>query len=98
MSGAVRKVLVVGGGIGGLSATLALRGQGIAVDVVEINPKWDVYGVGIIQPANSLRAMAALGLADRCVELGFPFEGSRFHDRDGNVLMDIPFERLAGPQ
>jgi len=93
----VSKVLVVGGGIAGLSATLALRRAGIDVDVVEVNPRWDVYGVGIIQPANSLRAMAALGLADACVERGFAFEGSRFHDREGNVLMDIPFERLAGP-
>ena len=55
MSAAAR-VLVVGGGIGGLSATIALRNRGVAVDVVESNPKWDVYGVGILQPGNAIRA------------------------------------------
>ena len=33
------KVLVVGGGIGGLSTTLALRRQGFTVDVVERDPE-----------------------------------------------------------
>ena len=46
----VERVLVVGGGIGGLCSTIALRRAGIEVDLVEKNPAWDVYGVGIIQP------------------------------------------------
>jgi 2-polyprenyl-6-methoxyphenol hydroxylase-like FAD-dependent oxidoreductase len=88
---------VVGGGIGGLSTTVALRRSGIAdVDVVEINPRWDVYGVGIIQPGNAIRAMAELGLAEQCVAQGHAMEGSRSHDRDGNIVADIDFERPAG--
>ena len=50
-------VLVVGGGIGGLAAAMALRRPGLDVDVVEKEPAWDVYGVGIIQPGNALRAL-----------------------------------------
>jgi 2-polyprenyl-6-methoxyphenol hydroxylase-like FAD-dependent oxidoreductase len=92
----VRKVLVVGGGIGGLSATIGLRRAGVAVDVVEVNPKWDVYGVGIIQPGNAIRAMDALGLADRCIAEGFPMTGSRMHDRDGNLLAAMDFHRPPG--
>ena len=61
---AVQKVLVVGGGIGGLSAAIAMRERGIDVDVVEINPRWVVYGVGIIQPGYSIRALGAIVLAD----------------------------------
>ncbi len=95
---AVRKVLVVGGGIGGLSAAIALRKRGVEVDVVEINPRWDVYGVGIIQPSNQIRALAAIGLGKKCVEQGYPFEGSRFFDSQGNLLADVPFERIAGPE
>ena len=66
----VRHVLIVGGGIGGLSTAIALRRAGFDVDVVEKNPAWDVYGVGIIQPGNALRALNELGLAERAVARG----------------------------
>jgi 2-polyprenyl-6-methoxyphenol hydroxylase-like FAD-dependent oxidoreductase len=71
------KVLVIGGGIGGLSTTLALRRQGVDVDVVERDPEWGVYGVGIIQPGNALRALDSLGLAEACVDAGHPIRGDR---------------------
>jgi 2-polyprenyl-6-methoxyphenol hydroxylase-like FAD-dependent oxidoreductase len=92
------RVLVVGGGIGGLSAAIALRQRGVDVDVVEINPKWDVYGVGIIQPANAIRALDALGLAERAVAEGFAMKGSRFHDSQGNLLGEVPALDLLGPK
>ena len=95
---AVEKVLVVGGGIGGLSAAIAMRERGIDVDVVEVNPKWDVYGVGIIQPGNSIRALGAIGLADKAIEEGYPFEGGRFFDAQGNLMADVPMHRVAGPE
>src|SRR3954467_1555591 len=82
----IEKVLVVGGGIGGLSTTIALRRIGVEVDVVEKNPKWDVYGVGIIQPPNALRALHAIGLAERCLEAGHPIMGGRNHLADGTLL------------
>ena len=78
----VERILVVGGGIGGLSAAIALRRAGVDVDVVEINPEWYVYGVGIIQPGNALRALDELGLARDAVAQGLPMfgDGSRFGD------------------
>jgi 2-polyprenyl-6-methoxyphenol hydroxylase-like FAD-dependent oxidoreductase len=92
------RVLVVGGGIGGLSAAIALRSRGVDVDVVEINPKWDVYGVGIIQPANAIRALDELGLAEQAVEQGFAMKGSRFHTKDGHLLGEVPALDLLGPK
>jgi 2-polyprenyl-6-methoxyphenol hydroxylase-like FAD-dependent oxidoreductase len=94
---AVERVLVVGGGIGGLTAGVALRQAGIAVDLVEIQPKFSVYGVGIIQPNNTLRALDKIGLARRCVELGAPFPGWRVHDAAGNFIMDAPNATTAAP-
>jgi len=92
------RVLVVGGGIGGLSATIALRLRGVEVDVVEINPRWDVYGVGIIQPANAIRALDALGLAEQAVAQGYAMKGSRFFDSQGNLLGEVPALELLGPR
>jgi len=84
----IHKALVVGGGIGGLTTAIALRGIGVDVDLVEKNPRWDVYGVGIIQPPNALRALDALGLAEACVAAGHPILGGRNHLADGTVVAD----------
>jgi 2-polyprenyl-6-methoxyphenol hydroxylase-like FAD-dependent oxidoreductase len=79
------RVLVIGGGIGGLCTTLALRRQGFQVDVVEHDPAWGVYGVGIIQPGNALRALDSLDLADACVEAGHRIVGDRTWLADGET-------------
>src|SRR3954454_9077282 len=89
----ISKVLVVGGGIGGLCTAIALRRRDVAVHVVEVNPAWDVYGVGIIQPGNALRALGQLGLAGACLAEGFGFPGHQQFDREGNPLgppVDFP--------
>src|ERR1700685_3646052 len=91
------RVLVVGGGIGGLSATIALRDRGVAVDVVELNPKWDVYGVGILQPGNAIRALDALGLADQAIAAGFALDGVGFLLADGRFLAANEHPRVLGP-
>ena len=89
--GDIEKVLVVGGGIGGLSTTVALRRAGVEVDVVEKNPKWDVYGVGIIQPPNALAALHAIGLAEQCIEQGHPIMGGRNYMGDGTLVGENDF-------
>ena len=61
----INNVLIVGGGIGGLCTAIALRQAGVAVDVVEIQPQWRVYGVGIIQQNNVVREMQRLGVLAR---------------------------------
>ncbi|RXR29447.1 FAD-dependent oxidoreductase [Sphingobium fluviale] len=94
---AVSKVLIVGGGIGGLVAARALRLQGIEADLIEKEPRWTVYGVGIIQPNNFLRAMDRIGLAQPCLDLGGAFESWRIHDAQGHVLADPPGTRAAAP-
>ena len=94
----VAKVLVVGGGVGGLTAATALHKQGIAVDLVEINKDHSVYGVGIIQPNNVLRALDSIGLADDCVARGGAFAGWRICDRHGAVLFEAPGPRNASPR
>lgn len=67
-------VLVIGGGIGGLSAAVALRQTGRSVVVAERNDSMhsSIYGVGIIQPLNALRALDAIGCARPCIAVGFP--------------------------
>ena len=92
-----KRVLIVGGGIGGLALSIALRKSGIDVDMVEIMQKWTVYHVGIIAQSNLLRALVTLGVADDCVAAGYSYRGVRFCDANGNLINEFPSVRLAGP-
>jgi 2-polyprenyl-6-methoxyphenol hydroxylase-like FAD-dependent oxidoreductase len=93
----VQKILVVGGGISGMVVALALRQRNFAVEIVEVNPRWDVYGVGIIQLANALRALALVGLADQVLAAGFGMSTLYFYDHEGHLLYEVPQPQLAGP-
>lgn len=70
---AVQRVLIVGGGIGGLSLGIGLRQKGIEAEIVEIQQEYKIYGSGIIQQANALRALDELGVADEAMEKGSPY-------------------------
>lgn len=94
----VNKVLIVGGGIGGLCAAIALRRQGFEVDLVELKSEWTVYGVGIIQQSNVVREMHRLGLLDAYLDAAYAFEDVAIYDTRGEQLARIPGRRLAGPQ
>ena len=85
----VERVLIVGGGVGGLTAAIGLTSAGKSVDVVELSKDWSVYGVGIIQPANCLRAFDEIGAGEAVLEAGYPITGRRFHDSDGNRIGDV---------
>ncbi len=93
----INNALIIGGGIGGLSTAIALRKAGIAVDLIEIKQEWKVYHVGIIVQGNFIRAMAALGIADKAVAEGFPYFGVKFQTLDGHTVAEIPGIPMAGP-
>lgn len=94
---ATKRVLVIGGGIGGLAAAIGMRQRGIAVDLVEIKRSWTVYGVGIFQSNNALRALDRIGLAAKCVEHGGAFHGFRIFDAQGNFLINAGASNIAAP-
>ncbi|MHC8306116.1 FAD-dependent oxidoreductase [Pseudomonas sp. PB3P13] len=93
----VNKVLIVGGGIGGLCAAIALRREGIEVDLIELKSQWTVYGVGIIQQSNVVREMARLGVLDGYLDAAYAFEDVGIYGPAGQLMARIPGQRLAGP-
>ena len=82
----VNKVLIVGAGIGGLTTAIALQKIGIKTEIVEKSAEWNVYGVGIIQPCNMLRALDEIGLAQDCMKEGYPYPGYNYHKGDGYLM------------
>ncbi|MFG3109690.1 FAD-dependent monooxygenase [Streptomyces tendae] len=94
-------VLVVGGGIGGLSTAVALRGAGYDVNVVELQEDLhsSVYGVGIIQPVNALRALDAIGCAEACLAAGYSTTAwGQMLDVEGNPVREMPGARIEGSE
>jgi len=87
-------ILVIGGGIGGLTSAIALRQCGFTVTVIEKDPNWSVYGVGIIQQGNVLRAVEALGILDRYVDAGVGFDAVEVFTPDGTKVARVPSHRL----
>lgn len=88
-------ILIVGGGIGGLTAAIALRARGHAVTVIERDPSWSVYGVGIIQQGNVIRAMTELGVIDDYLAAGVGFDKVAVHAPDGTLVAQVPSRRLV---
>ncbi len=73
----LKTVLVLGGGIGGMSAALAMARRGITVTLVDSDPQWRVYGAGITITGMSLRAFDDLGVLDEIRSRGFVHDGMR---------------------
>ena len=88
-------ILVIGGGIGGLTAAIAMRRQGFGVTLIEKDPSWSVYGVGIIQQANVLRAMQQLGLLEDYLDASVGFDKVAVHAPDGTLVAEVPSPRLV---
>ncbi|MEV5502686.1 FAD-dependent monooxygenase [Nonomuraea fuscirosea] len=59
------KAVVIGGGVGGLAAGVALRRKGWDVTVLERVPVIEPVGSGLAISANALKALDAVGLGDR---------------------------------
>lgn len=60
-----RNILIIGAGIGGLTAALAFASGGDRVDIVEQAPELSTIGAGLQVSPNASRILIALGLGDQ---------------------------------
>lgn len=82
----IRRVLIAGGGVGGLAAAMAFAQRGVAVTLIERRPDFDVPGVGLGQPANALRVYDALGVLDEILATGFVYDHMTIFDAGRRTL------------
>jgi salicylate hydroxylase len=81
-------VIIIGAGIGGLTAALALQGAGRKVEIYEAAPDLGEVGAGLTITPNATIALESLGLAKRLEELAdIPDGGSIRHYRTGEPLV-----------
>jgi 2-polyprenyl-6-methoxyphenol hydroxylase-like FAD-dependent oxidoreductase len=93
---ATDRVLIVGGGIGGLTLARAMHQLGVEVEVVERNPTWEVVGAGLSVQPNGIRALQRVGLAQSVVDSGTIIQRWLFVDRTGEVLCSIDLGSVWG--
>src|ERR1700733_15641840 len=94
-------LLVIGGGIGGLAAALALARAGFTAHVVERSAEFGEIGAGIQLAPNALRVLDGLGvLPDLAALAGRPRRLVLMHADTGQPLTTVdfgaPFERRYG--
>jgi len=90
------EIVVVGGGIAGLSLALALAQRGMACRVYEAAPEVRELGVGITLLPHAMREFTALGVAERLRAVGIENREAVFFNRHGQFIYREPRGRYAG--
>src|SRR5260221_12145620 len=84
------KVLIIGGGIGGLATALALRRRGIACEIYEQSETIRELGVGINTLPHAIAALTELGLLERLDAVGIRTAELIYMNRFGQEIMREP--------
>ena len=90
------RVIVVGGGIAGLSTAIGLRRSEHEVIVVERARRIDPKGAGLTLFANAMTALDRLGMRDAVAAHGAPAKRSAILTWDGRELVQVPPDLLEG--
>ncbi len=87
------RVMVIGGGIGGLTAAAALKAGGILVEVFERQPALRELGTGVGIQRVAAQALSMLGLRDELRKISGPgFEELQLLSwRDGHTMAAVPW-------
>ncbi len=88
---------IIGGGIGGVAAAVALRQAGIEVTVYEKATEFREVGAGMMLWPNATRVLKELGLLERVAAVSGPNQHFLVRSRAGTVLMDIGLGRFEVP-
>lgn len=82
-------IAIVGGGIGGLAAAIALRHEGYAPIVYEAAPALQPAGAGIWVPPNAMHVLSQLGAGGDVEAAGMVIDAIRLQTVDGTVLQTL---------
>ena len=90
------RVIIVGGGIAGLSAALSLHQIGVDCCVYEAVTKLEPVGHGINLQPNAVRELTALGLGEQLADVGILTAELAFYNRHGQLIWTEPRGKAAG--
>jgi 2-polyprenyl-6-methoxyphenol hydroxylase-like FAD-dependent oxidoreductase len=92
----LERILIVGGGIAGLTLATALHRQGFTAELVERSPTWHTMGAGIMLHGNGVRILRTLGMSVDVEQAGTNLHSWSFCDQQGELLCEIDLQALWG--
>jgi len=91
----IEHILIVGGGIAGLTLAAGLRRLGWTPTIVEQASQFGAVGAGIVLNANAMAMLDRLGLADAVREAGRVLRVGEVTDARGRRLSRLNFDQLT---
>jgi salicylate hydroxylase len=86
------RAVVVGGGIGGIAAAVALARAGIDVQVHEQAQQLTEVGAGVSLAPNGLRMLARLGVGEQVRRAGARYVSAQLRLSDGRAVRHEPYQ------
>ncbi|MBS1577696.1 MAG: flavin-dependent oxidoreductase [Bacteroidetes bacterium] len=90
------KIIIAGGGIGGLTTALSLHQKGFHVHVYESASEIKPLGVGINLLPHAVRILALLGLEKELGQLGVATSELAYYNKYGQKIWQEPRGKFAG--
>ena len=90
------EIVIVGGGVGGLTLALVLHHNGVPCRVLEAVPEIKPLGVGVNILPHGAAELARLGLVERLAALCVQTDEANFFNRFGQLVHREPLGRAAG--
>jgi len=89
------KVIIVGAGMGGLTAAIALRQAGHQIELYDRVPELGAAGAGVSLWSNGVKVLNRLGLGRQIAAIGGAMERMSYRDKDGTLLTDFSLQPLV---
>lgn len=91
-----KKALVIGAGIGGLTAAVALREAGLEVEVHERAGELRAAGSGLSVMSNAVGALNSLGVGIDLEKRGEALRSYHVKTASGRLIREFPFPEIIG--
>ncbi len=92
-----KKIIIVGGGIGGAATALALHRAGFEPVVYERTKELREVGAGIALWANATHVLKNLGLLSDAIRVGYLTTNYQFNSQSGKELVNVPLDNFDLP-